>query len=187
MIRRAYSGVISLKQNILVALTVSAVVVLIGCGGGGGTGGGPSGGGGAGDCGSVSGSGVLVACGFVVPQGASNGTNGLTVNLKSSTGTTLTSGITGRDPVSGRDGFFKINVPSGATTFNVSFSGVSGYLTSYLGYNGQQYDVTRSASAGGPCIPSLVLPKAGQDNVIGTVVVYPDSGPPPSPVFSCPR
>ncbi len=186
MIHRASSGPVALKQNILVALSMSAAVALIGCGGGGG-GGSTGGGTGPGDCGSVSSSGVLVACGFVVPQGSTSGVNGLTVNLKSAVGATLISGITVNDPVTGRAGFFKINVPVGAATFNVSFAGVSGYLNSYLSFRGQSYDVGRTASAGGPCIPALVLPKVGQDNMIGTVVVFPDSGPPPSPVFTCPR
>ena len=187
MIFRANSGPVSVAQKILVSVSMVASVALIGCGGGGGTGGGSNGGGGTGDCGSASTSTALVACGFVKPDGAANGVNGLVLELKTAGGAVVAAGTTIHDPVTGQDGYFKITVPSNAATFDVSFAGASGYLVNYLKYKGSTYDITRPASAGGACIPALVLPKAAADNFIGTVSVFADSGPPPSPVFTCPR
>ena len=181
---RAQLGPASWKQNLLLAASIAASAALIGCGGGGGGNGG--GVGGAGLCGSVSGSGVTVVCGYVVPNGGVSGVNGVNVVLRSATGVALISGTTVHNSTSNQDGFYKINVPAAAALFGVDFSGTSGFLTSYLSFSGSLFDQTRLANAGGPCIPALSL-TAGQDNLISTITVYGDSSAPPPPVFVCPR
>ena len=176
----------SWKQNLLLAASMGAAAALIGCGGGGGGGNNNGGGGGPGSCGSAAGSGVTVVCGFVVANGSTAGVNGVNVVLRTSSGTAIISGATVHDASSGRDGFYKINVPANASTFGLDFSGTTGYLTTYLGFGGANYDQSRSATTGGPCIPALSV-TAGQDNIQGSIIVFPDASAPPPPVFNCPR
>jgi len=156
--------------------------VLLGCGGGGGgTGGGPT----AGDCGSAAGAGTVI-CGFVTSSGSGSGLNGATVRLRSITGTTLVTGITQHDPVSGSDGFYKITVPASLPQL-ISVDAPVGFYNNYMKYAGATYDQSINATSGGPCIPSIAV-TAGQDNrLTNALTLLADTGAPPPPVFVCPR
>jgi len=184
------------SQNVLVALGMGAAVVLLGCGGGGG-GGGTSGGGGGGgsdSCQDNTFSGQAVVCGYVLADGTTNGINGATVAVKSSSGTVLKSIKTYHNAATGKDGYYVLPV-SGATLIAVA-PPASGYFTSYFRFaytnppaiTTTVYDINRTVASGGPCnppIPALANQTAG--NILPSFSLFPDSSTPPPPVFSCPR
>ena len=186
MTRRASFSPGSWQQNLLVAISMGAAVLLVGCGGGGG--GNPGGGGGGtGDCGDVIGSGATVVCGFVTGQAGAGGVNGVTVLLKNSAGTTVAQGTTAVS--AGNNGFYKIVASGNPTQFSLNIP--SGYLQDYLVYNNGTYDQSVPGKTVAACIPALNI-TAGQDNRINTIVIISDSAAPPPPVFpgasgSCPR
>lgn len=173
------------SQNLLVALGMGAAVVLLGCGGGGG-GGNNNGGGGSSDvCQDNTFSGQTVICGYVLADQTTNGVNNATVAVKTSTGTVLKSIKTYHNNVTNKDGYYVLPVPNGATLISVA-PPPTGFFNSYLRF-GSVYDVTQTATAGGPCNPLIpALPNTGAGNSIAPLYLLPDSSPPP-PVFNCPR
>src|SRR5437868_2539866 len=105
-------------NNVLLAMTMSASVILLGCGGGGG-GGGPQPQ--PGSCGSAANSTTTVVCGRVVTADAlANAVPGATVSLTSSSGTVLTSTTT-----DAQGGYKFATIPAGATLFKVEANPVS--------------------------------------------------------------
>jgi hypothetical protein len=183
------------SQNFLVALGMGAAVVLLGCGGGGGGGGnnGGGGGGGADACQDNTFSGQTVVCGYVLQDGTTNGVNGATVAVKTSTGTIVKSIKTYHNTATGKDGYYVLPVGN-ATLIGVA-PPASGYFQSYFRFNFTSpqipttvYDVNKPVNSGGPCnppIPNVATPGAG--NILPNLSVFPDSGVPPPPVFNCPR
>jgi hypothetical protein len=183
MTRRAIFSPGSWQQNLLVAMSMGAAVLLVGCGGGGG-GGNSNPPGGTGACGDAVGSGVTVVCGYVTGQaGATNGVNGVTVLLKNSTGATVAQGTTFAS--SGTNGFYKIVANGNPTQFALDIP--SGFLHDYVIYNNATYDQSTTLQhSAGACIPALNI-TAGQDNRLNTIVIVSDTSAPPPPVFTCPR
>jgi hypothetical protein len=169
-----------LTNNVLLAMTMSASVILLGCGGGGGGGGGgvqaqP------GVCGSPAGSVITVVCGRVVTADAlGNAVAGATVSLTSSAGTVLSSTVTNSS-----GGYVFNPVPAGATLFKVEANPASFYAgqTSFNG--GFYYYANQNQAKTGPCLPSLGALIAG-DNLEPNLRVYSVASPPPPPL-GCPR
>ncbi len=175
-------------KNLLAALGMGATVVILGCGGGGGGGGGGNNGGGGGSdaCQDNPALGTNVICGYVLNEGTTNGVNAATVAVKSSTGTTLGSIRTYRNNATGKDGYYVLAVPAGATLFSVT-PPASGFLASYFRYV-SVYDINRTPASGGPCIPAIpTLPTPNAGNILQSFFLFPDSSTPPPPVFVCPR
>jgi hypothetical protein len=115
--------------------------------------------------------------------------NGATVRLRNNAGTTIASGITQTDASTGKGGFYKITVPAGAalpTTISVDVPS-TGYLPNYLQYKGKNYDSTRTATVGGPCIPAVTLTASADTRLLDPLIIYSDASAPPPPVFTCPR
>jgi len=177
----------SWKRSILAVLGMCASVVLVGCGGGG-TSGGPSQG--LDVCADNTFSGQTVICGYVINDGTVNGVNGANVSVKTSGGTTISSIRTYHNTASGKDGYFVLPVNNGGSTGALLAidAPASGYLATYLRFNGALYDTTRTAQAGGQCIPAIPsLSTSGAGNIIPSISLFPDSSTPPPPVFVCPR
>ena len=167
-----------ISNNVLLAMTMSASVILLGCGGGGG---------GVGFlqqpgiCGSPAGSTTMVVCGRVVTADAlSNAVVGATVSLTSSAGTVLASTIT-----DAQGGYNFTTVPVGSTLFKVEANPASFYSgqTSFLG--GFYYYANQNQAKTGPCLPSLGG-LINSDNQEPNLRVYSTASPPPPPL-GCPR
>ena len=170
MTRRASKSPMHWKQNLLLATVMGTAGVLLGCGGGGGGGNGGGGGGGVGDCGSAAGAGTVV-CGYVVQSGTTTGVNGATVRLRTAAGTTVASIATSNDTLL-HPGFFKITVPGGAvipSTISVDVPS-TGFLPNYVQYKGKNYDATRPAVAGGPCIPAITVTAGADTRLLDSLV-----------------
>jgi hypothetical protein len=184
MARRAIFSPGLWKQNLALIIGLGAAFVMLGCGGGGGGGGAiippPTG-----DCGSAAGAGTVV-CGYVVDFGTTTGANGATVLLKSAGGQTLASTTTITNPANNTPGFFKFTtIPAGAATIQID-APATGYNQNFVSFGGKTYYYALTASAGGPCIPALVITNAGADNKLTNFTLFPSGSPPPPPV-GCPR
>jgi hypothetical protein len=171
---------------------MGAAVVLLGCGGGGGGGGnngggngGGGGGGGADACQDNTFSGQTVVCGYVLQDGTTNGVNGATVAVKTSTGTIVKSIKTYHNTATGKDGYYVLPVGN-ATLISVA-PPASGFFQPYFRF-GALYDVTKATKSGGPCNPVIPnLPTQNAGNTLQSFFIFPDSATPPPPVFNCPR
>lgn len=165
------------KQNLLLALAIGSATLLLGCGGGGGGG---TIGGGTQVCGSALGSTRTVVCGNVVLDGSTTPVVGATIMLKNASGTTLAQ-TTSR----AGDGLFVLVVPSGATLIQIDPPNTTDYTANFMRYNGVIYGTNGTASAGGPCLPTLGSLPAGDSRLKASTLF--SSAVPPPPYFGCPR
>jgi hypothetical protein len=166
-------------NNVLLAMSMSASVILLGCGGGGtGNGGGNQQGG---VCGSAAGSVNTVVCGRVVTADAlGNAVAGATVSLTSASGTVLSATTT-----DAQGGYTFATVPGGSTLIKVEANPAS-YYSGQTSFNGGfYYYANQNQAKTGPCLPALGALIAG-DNQLPNLKVYSVASPPPPPL-GCPR
>lgn len=165
-------------NSVLLAMTMSASVILLGCGGGGG-------GGGVnqqpGICGSPAGSTTTVVCGRVVTADAlSNAVAGATVSLTNANGTVLASTTT-----DSQGGYIFSAIPAGSSLFKVEANPAT-YYSGQTSYNGSfYYYANQNQAKTGPCLPAIPGLIAG-DNQLVNLRVYSTASPPPPPL-GCPR
>jgi hypothetical protein len=91
-----------------------------------------------------------------------------------------------RNAATATDGYYVLQVPSGGTLLSVA-PPATGFFQPYFSFNNVNFDVTQTATVGGPCmplIPTLPAPTAG--NRMPNLALFSDASPPP-PVFNCPR
>lgn len=163
----------------VLALTVglAAAVLQLGCGGGGGGGNTPPPT--TGDCGTTGK--VPNLCGQVVGNLSSAPVAGATVYLKDASGNNVATTQTDAK------GWFYFNpIPSGAALFWVD-PPATGFNGNYNEYQSKEYSITRPNLAGnGPCVMAIGALPTG-DKFLGQVILSQEGGPPPQPVFDCPR
>lgn len=162
----------------VLALTVglAAAALQLGCGGGGGGGNTPPV---LGDCGTTGT--VPNLCGRVIGNLSNGPVAGATVYLKDANGNNVGSTQTAAD------GTYHFSpIPAGTALFWVE-PPATGFNGNMNMYQQKEYAINRPNKAGnGPCVMAVGTLPTGDRN-LGDVVLSQEGGPPPQPVFDCPR